>query len=240
MSTLFEHDALRIVTGDTVRPGGITITSHALDYCQLSLNAWVIDIACGTGATVEWLGKHGYGRVFGVDASIKMLRDGLKRSKQLSVLQTESLYLPFINDRIELALMECGFSLITDKDQVLKEVFRVLQPHGYLIISDLFSHNAQDHYEIEHSDRIGCFKGAISKDEIYELLESNHFEVIVWEDHSKQLRDLTHRIIQKHGSMQEFWYKTGICKIDLFEIQVTIARIKPGYFLLVARKKHGR
>ncbi|MCL5290189.1 MAG: SAM-dependent methyltransferase, partial [Firmicutes bacterium] len=40
-------------TGGTLRPGGFTLTDKAVQYCGFKPGTTVLDLGCGTGATVE-------------------------------------------------------------------------------------------------------------------------------------------------------------------------------------------
>ena len=52
---IYETEQLREVCGDTVRPGGLTLSERAIAYCKFPLRAKIIDVGCGYGATVEYL-----------------------------------------------------------------------------------------------------------------------------------------------------------------------------------------
>ena len=65
----FTWQGLHRIAGRCVRPGGITLTQKALDICKLSDGSFIADIGCGTGGTLEHLGRSGICNLLGVDAS---------------------------------------------------------------------------------------------------------------------------------------------------------------------------
>jgi len=53
------------------------------------------------------------------------------------------------------------------------------------------------------------------------------------EDHTRLLRNLAGQIIFEYGSLEKFWQGLSA---DAGALAETTARLKPGYFLLLARK----
>jgi len=233
---LYEQESLRKVTGDTIGPGGANLTERAIASCYLSRGAKILDVGCGTGTSVQaFREKNGF-RVVGVDASELMLQVGLQRCPDLPLVRGKSLHLPFVDDQMEAIFVECSLSLMSDIDSVLQEFYRVLRPAGYLIASDLYPREPQAIDLLRSLTAECCLKRAKSRPELYAILQQQGFEIMVWEDHSEDLRYLITQLIQANGSMQGFWCNSGSGENDLFEMQYALARAKPGYYLLVARK----
>ena len=233
---LYEQDALRIVTGDTIRPGGIHLTEHAFNLFSLPERSWIVDVACGTGASVQWLREKNGFRVMGVDVSPRMLQAGRQRCSDLPLVCGNSLSLPIASGQVEAILAECSLSLMNDLDGILKEFYRVLRPSGHLIVSDLYLRNPQAADLFQNLPMDFCLKGAKSQSELFNIFKTQGFEILFWEDHTENLKQLTGQLIMTHGSIQGFWCKSLPDDIDTFELQTAVARAKPGYYLLVARK----
>lgn len=67
-------------------------------------------------------------------------------------------------------------------------------------------------------------------------MKNRGFELLLWEDHSGYLKELAARIVWALGSREQlmklfFPAASSICDRD------AIQRARPGYFLLIARKK---
>jgi methylase of polypeptide subunit release factors len=59
------------------RPGGLILTDHAIDLCRLPRNARILDVASGSGASLQYLTHHKMYNAIGLDISHEMLHYGL-------------------------------------------------------------------------------------------------------------------------------------------------------------------
>ncbi|MBN1537927.1 MAG: methyltransferase domain-containing protein [Anaerolineales bacterium] len=232
----YEQDALRKVSGGSIHPGGLALTQHAIELCALPKHARILDIACGTGASVQWLKENHEFQVTGFDASELMLQTGQQRCSDLPLACGESHCLPIARGQLDAILVECSLSLMPDLDCVLAEFSRVLTPSGRLIVSDVYLRNPKEAELLQSLPLEICLKGAKSQVAWLELLHRRGFQILVWEDHSQSLKPFMAQFISANGSIQEFWCKSMPCEINFFDLQVALARTKPGYFLLIAGK----
>lgn len=95
----------------------------------------VLDVGCGTGGNLEFLAGSGAG--FGIDISPLALN--LARRRRLPALaQASALSLPFASERFGLVTAFDVFyhRWIADDSQAIRECYRVLQPGGYLLLTD--------------------------------------------------------------------------------------------------------
>ncbi len=118
------------------RPGGFHLTGQLLEYVEkyrspdLHAPLRVLDIGCGEGATLAWLKEKYPGwQLSGVDP---MADNGQ------GLIRGRAEELPFPDGSVDLVLMECSFSRITDPGKALSEILRVLTPEGKLLMSDLY------------------------------------------------------------------------------------------------------
>jgi SAM-dependent methyltransferase len=103
----------------------------------------VLDMGCGAGVdtfvAAKMVGTEG--KVIGIDMTPEMLARASKNLQETS-LQNVSFHeasaedLPFPDESFEVVISNGVFNLIPDKARALGEVFRVLKPHGRMMIAD--------------------------------------------------------------------------------------------------------
>jgi len=82
-----------------------------------------------------------------------------------------------------------------------------------------------------------CVRGAVSEAEVVKEVTDRNFIIELWEDHSERLKNFAVQLIFSYGSMNQFWVRAGAEPVDTGNIQRAISSAKPGYFLLIAKKK---
>jgi arsenite methyltransferase len=234
--SLYESREMRAVTGPAVRPGGLALTERALAFCRLPAGARVLDVGCGAGATVEFLCQAHHHACFGVDTSSLLLREGMERSPNLGLLRGTAENLPFPDRCFSALFCECVLSLLHDSAEPLKEFARVLNPGGFLILSDVYARMPEGALSLRHMPVRCCIKGAVGRSRIVAMVEESGLEPVIWEDHSTLLKQLAARLIFSFGSLNAFWASTCSGE-DPGSIQETVRRARPGYYLLIARRK---
>lgn len=105
---------------------------------------FVLDFATGTGfqAVQIALGVGSKGKVLGLDISEKMLREAEKKIKApslddiIELRKIESEIIPLKDNSVNAAI--CGFAYhhFPDPHRVTNEIYRVLKPHGKLVVID--------------------------------------------------------------------------------------------------------
>ncbi|MBN1286582.1 MAG: class I SAM-dependent methyltransferase [Anaerolineae bacterium] len=240
VTRVYEQAAIRQVTGDAIRPGGLALTERALDHCALPAGARVLDVGCGAGATVERL-CHARGfEAVGIDPSRLLLESGKRRAPGLRLCGARGEALPFALGGFDALLAECCLSLMADTGAALGEFNRVLRAGGALIVSDIYARSPDGLAEARRLPLVCCLGRAMPRDWLVEKVERAGFRVVLWEDHSPALRRLAAQIIMMHGSMVDFWRQVIQDDIPAGAVQQTLARVKPGYFLLIAAKHTDR
>ncbi len=103
----------------------------------------VLDVGCGAGVDtlVAAMMTGPDGRVVGMDLTPEMLeraRDNLRKASLENVRFGESSAeaLPFPDASFDVVISNGVFNLVPDKAGALKEVLRVLKPHGRLMMAD--------------------------------------------------------------------------------------------------------
>jgi ubiquinone/menaquinone biosynthesis C-methylase UbiE len=221
------------VCGETIRPGGLLLTQRAIEQCRLQPGSRVLDVGCGTGASVEYLRNVFQMDAEGIDPSETMLARGLKRDKNLPVRQGCAENIPFPDRTMDGVLFECSLSQVTDIDKALKEAGRVIKEGGWLMISDIYIRK-QEH-SLPKKTMYSFTKGFLDIDSIMDSISKTGFEEAVWEDHTNKLIQMMLDIIMAYGSLKKFWEKTAGKNNCMFR-DAAERRRKLGYFLLIARK----
>ncbi|MEZ4527068.1 MAG: class I SAM-dependent methyltransferase [Desulfobacterales bacterium] len=237
---LHENPRMRAVTGATLRPGGLLLTERAVVRCGLPRSAKILDVGCGLGATVEHLRKKYGFKAFGTDQSARFLAESEECHANLPLFQAMAQFLPCGNETLDAVICECVLSLIHPVQQALKELWRILVPGGYLIVTDMYlrtfaparSHaprgNAFPDAPRPCREVKTCLHGAVSQQETRQRIQETGFETLLWEDHSRYLKELAAKLVLAYGSLEDFMGTTGNSE--------SAACAKPGYYLLIARK----
>jgi len=97
--------------------------------------AFILDVGCGTGGNVQALGQ--WGRAVGLDISPIAL-DFARRRQLPYLMQGSGLTLPYASHAFDLVTIfdVLYHRWITDDTQALAELYRVLRPGGWLLITD--------------------------------------------------------------------------------------------------------
>jgi len=208
-------DSINEIEVAVKRPGGFEITERALSFCNFKQGAKVLDIGCGSGATVDYLINNYALNASGIDKD-------LKQACADKFYQASAEDLPFDENSMDGIFMECSFSLVKNQERALAECCRMLRQQGYIIITDMYSRG-------EPAQLDGCLGNIDSKENIITLLEDNAFIVDVFEDFSHQLQGMWGQMIFDKGA-KAFYCNLGVSHEKM-------KRIKCGYYLIVARKK---
>lgn len=232
----FEQDAIRRVTGATIRPGGLALTDHALDCCALPKGARVLDVGCGAAATVEHLARRRGFDAVGLDRSATLLAAGRARCRDLRLIRARGEDLPFPCGTFDAVLAECVLSLVPGIDRALAAFSRVLRDGGALVVSDMLA-RAPEGQPAPPLPIVTCLGGALSFEGLVPALAAHGLDLVLWEDHTRALKELAARLIFEYGSLAQFWTCTASGAGTGAAMQTAVAGVKPGYFLLIAHKQ---
>jgi arsenite methyltransferase len=233
-NSVYEDDSIRCVTGETLRPGGFFLTERAISLCNINKKGIkALDIGCGMGATVNYLQTELGIEAFGIDPSEKLLKLGRDRY-DLSLVKGEGECIPYEGNFFDLVFTECTLSLMEDHRKTIKEAYRVLKPHGYFIISDVFAKRPEYIEDLKRTEVRSCLRNLFDLDILSVEMGDAEFKILFLEDWSSLLKKLMVEIIFKYGSMKEFWNITTCGNCDDFREKLGLC--KPGYFLMIGQK----
>ena len=100
----------------------------------LNSNARILDVACGTGDLSVELFENIGGQVIGLDFCRPMLELARRKASQLSLIESDALRLPFANGSFDAVTIGFGIRNLSDVEQGLSELRRVLKPQGWAVI----------------------------------------------------------------------------------------------------------
>ncbi|MDR0549500.1 MAG: class I SAM-dependent methyltransferase [Deltaproteobacteria bacterium] len=199
----YESDEFLAAFPQGLRPGGLALTKEALAFCRFPAGAFLVDLGCGTGTTLEYLSSLGF-QVLGLDSSDKLLAlAALKGPVQKATMDQT----PLADQTVSGLFCECVLSLAKDKAQVLGEIKRVLKPGGYLIISDLLAKTTR--LPPKSATPLTCAAGAESLKSLTLLLTAAGFTLRYRQDHEKALKSLAASLVWRYGSIKNLAYWLG-------------------------------
>jgi arsenite methyltransferase len=168
----------------------------------------VLDLGSGGGIDVLLSAKRvgPTGKAYGLDMTDEMLAlaNENKRkagAKNVEFLRGEIEHIPLPDNSVDVIISNCVINLSADKDQVLREAFRVLKPGGHFAVSDVVT-RGEISPEIRRSVLlwIGCVAGALDEGEDRRKLASAGFEQI----------DLEPTRVYRAADAREFLSSAGI------------------------------
>jgi arsenite methyltransferase len=146
----------------------------------------VLDLGSGGGIDVLLSAKKVglTGKAYGLDMTDDMLALANENKRKAGVTNVEFLkgeieHIPLPDNAVDVIISNCVINLSADKNQVLREAFRVLKPGGRFAVSDVVTRG-----EIEPEIRqsmlawVGCVAGALDESVYREKLADAGFTQI--------------------------------------------------------------
>ena len=146
----------------------------------------VLDLGSGGGIDVLLSARRvgPTGKAYGLDMTDEMLALARENQQKANVRNAEFLkgeieHIPLPDNSVDVVISNCVINLSADKDQVLREAFRVLKPGGRLAVSDVVTRG-----EIPGEIRqrvllwVGCIAGALEENDYRSKLSAAGFESI--------------------------------------------------------------
>jgi ArsR family transcriptional regulator len=124
---------------------GRSFTDEAL-LSLLPPGTIVADLGCGTGPVAARLAPF-VKQVIGVDNSAAMLKAARKRigdAPNIDLRRGDLSAIPIEDASVDAALLILALTYVADPDLALRELSRILKPHGRAVIVDLLPHDRED------------------------------------------------------------------------------------------------
>jgi SAM-dependent methyltransferase len=153
---------------------------------QLKRGEVVLDLGSGGGIDVLLSARRvgPTGKAYGLDMTDEMLalaNENKRKSglENVEFLRGEIEHIPLPDNSVDVIISNCVINLSADKDQVLREAFRVLKAGGRLAISDVVT-RGEMLPEIRKSVLlwVGCVAGALEEIEYRAKLKNAGFEQV--------------------------------------------------------------
>src|SRR5213594_467273 len=151
---------------------------------QLNSGEVVLDLGSGGGIDVLLSAKRvgPTGKAYGLDMTDEMLALARENQKKAGVENVEFLkgeieHIPLPDNSVDVIISNCVINLSADKDSVLREAFRVLNPGGRFAVSDVVTRGEMLPEIREHVLLwVGCIAGALEEKEYHSRLTAAGFE----------------------------------------------------------------
>jgi SAM-dependent methyltransferase len=239
-------------------PGGTELMTGAVRALGLASGSRVLDIGCGEGdALARIADEFGYACA-GVDKSEELIRAGLAKRSDLDLRVGDARALKdlsrsFPDGFFHVVMLECTLSVSGSPADALREAARVTAPGGYMLISDLCNreeaaaaHENATGRQAGDDDEPIAPGGHVSIDALSNFLRSEGFELVSFENRTRDLDSFAAERIFEYGSLEAYYESVtpgDSERCDLFPVApATEAPTKdkprpPGYFLSTFRKQ---
>jgi arsenite methyltransferase len=150
---------------------------------ELNAGETVLDLGSGGGIDVLLSARRvgPTGKAYGLDMTDEMLALARQNQRKAGIENIEFLkgeieHIPLPENSVDVVISNCVINLSADKDQVLRETFRVLKPGGRFAVSDVVV-RGEVPAEIRRNVElwVGCVAGVLQDSEYTEKLTKAGF-----------------------------------------------------------------
>lgn len=152
--------------------------------CKLNAGETVLDLGSGAGLDVLLSAKRvgPTGKAYGLDMTEEMLAEANANKAKSGLNNVEFLLghiedIPLPEGSVDVVISNCVINLSVDKEQVFREIYRVLKPGGQLAVSDIVTRGTMpDSIRQSLLAWAGCIAGALTEDDYKTKLVRAGFE----------------------------------------------------------------
>jgi arsenite methyltransferase len=153
---------------------------------ELKEGETVLDLGSGGGIDVLLSARRvgPAGKAYGLDMTDEMLalaRENQKKAgaDNVEFLKGEIEHIPLPDNSVDVIISNCVINLSADKDQVIREAFRVLKPGGRFAVSDVVTRGqVPEQLRGDMLLWVGCIAGALDEGDYSAKLRSAGFEQV--------------------------------------------------------------
>lgn len=195
-------------------------------YAKIKKGDVVIDLGSGAGNDA-FIARHETGengKVIGIDFTPAMIdkaryNNEVRGFNNVEFRQGDIEKMPVTSNIADVIVSNCVLNLVPNKDNVLKEIFRVLKPGGHFSISDIvlvgkLPANIQNAAEMY----AGCVSGAIQKEDYLKMIDIKGFtNITIQKEKAIIVPDDILKNYLSEGQIAEFKNSnTGIFSITVY------------------------
>ncbi len=157
------------------------------EFAQIKKGDVVVDLGSGAGndcfVARSLTGETG--KVIGIDFTEAMIDKARANAEKLGFNNVEFRSgdiekMPMTANAANVVVSNCVLNLVPNKNNVFKEIYRILKPGGHFSISDVvLSGELPDKIRSAAEMYAGCISGAIQKEEYLRLIKENGFKDII-------------------------------------------------------------
>lgn len=152
-------------------------------FANIKKGNTVIDLGSGAGndCFIARSETGAEGKVIGIDFTPAMIEKARTNAEKLGFNNVEFRQgdiekIPVTANVADVVVSNCVLNLVPNKDNVFKEIYRVLKPGGHFSISDVvLVGSLPEALRIDAEMYAGCVSGAIQKEVYLELIQLNGF-----------------------------------------------------------------
>ncbi len=159
---------------------------NPLSFATIQPGDVVVDFGCGSGIDVI-LAAHkvgSQGKVIGIDVTYQMIEQAKQAvvdaglpDIDIELLVTDMRKTGLPGNFADVLISNCAINLCQDKNIVLQEAFRILQPGGRIAVSDIV---LTKDFDTELQERLrlnwaGCLGGAIAEEDYWQMAKQAGF-----------------------------------------------------------------
>ncbi|MFZ1677613.1 MAG: arsenite methyltransferase [Saprospiraceae bacterium] len=153
-------------------------------FAKIKKGDTVIDLGSGAGndCFVALAETGDSGKVIGIDFTPAMVNKARSNAEKLGFNNVEFRQgdieaMPVSDSVADVIVSNCVLNLVPNKNNVFKEIFRVLKPGGHFSISDIvLVGNLPESLQKDAEMYAGCVSGAIQKDTYLNMIYANNFK----------------------------------------------------------------
>lgn len=229
--SLYENEGFQAASREALRPGGLELTTKAMEAAGLARGSRILDIGCGCGKTVEYLGDALGMWAAGVDVSREMVTKARRLNPALAIAVGDAGRLPCAGGSMDGVLCECVYNLLEDRPRALGQMHRVLRPGGKLIISDLYLREKTG--DFPGLPLATCINGIAPREAVVAGIGAAGFRLAAWSDETALYKGFVAGLIMRYGSMSVFWESLVGAGQKACAIQESLRRVRIGYYLSI-------
>ncbi len=121
------------------------VFSHPIQFDILNeilkTDSKILDYGCGYGRVCNQFLEHSYENITGIDISSEMIKKGYSINPSMNLQHFDGEKIPFEDNTFDVCTLMAVLTCIPSneiQEKIIKEIYRVLKPGGYLYLSDMY------------------------------------------------------------------------------------------------------